>query len=232
MSFTESILGGILHEASLVGQLVLLILLIMSVASWFVIILKMMTLSRMQRQVIKDLDAFQDSRDMGQAMQSISRSSSSGIYRIAQKAVRELKRIEATKLDNRVKARLAKDNMRRALRQGINDELSAMDSKMSFLGTCANASPYLGLFGTVWGIMQSFKAIGAMKTAAITAVAPGMSEALLTTVFGLAVAIPATIFYNAIQGMIVRVETELVNFAGAFLNRIQREMPWLVTGED
>ena len=100
MSFTESILGGILHEASLVGQLVLLILLIMSVASWFVIILKMMTLSRMQRQVIKDLDAFQDSRDMGQAMQSISRSSSSGIYRIAQKAVRELKRIEATKLDN------------------------------------------------------------------------------------------------------------------------------------
>lgn len=225
-------LGSIIGEASLVGMAVLLILFLMSMGSWFVIIFKTMNLARARKRIEAEQRAFVEARDMASAMSALGRDNASSLYRIAQSAVRELKRIEASKIDVKIKARLAKDNMRRALRQGVASEMTAMDSYMSFLGTCANATPYIGLLGTVWGIIVAFRSIAALKTAAITAVAPGMAEALVATAFGLAVAIPSTIAYNAIQGMLSRIETELVNFAGVFLNRIQREMPWIAAEKD
>lgn len=224
----DGFLGGILGEASLVGTAVLLILFLMSVGSWFVIIFKTLTLTRARRRIEEEQRAFMDARDMASAMAALGRDNSSSLYRIAHNAVRELKRIEATKIDVKLKARLAKDNMRRALRQAVASEMTGMDSQMPFLGTCANATPYIGLLGTVWGIIVAFRGIATLKTAAISAVAPGMAEALVATAFGLAVAIPSTIAYNAIQGLLSKIETELVNFAGVFLNRIQREMPWIV----
>lgn len=228
----DGFLGGILGGASLVGLTVLFVLVLMSLGSWYVIILKFMTLNRAKRTILAEQRAFQDARDMASAMHALGKDSSSSLYRIAHNAVRELKRIEASKADVKVKARLAKDNMRRALRQAVASEMSAMDSQMSFLGTCANATPYIGLLGTVWGIIVAFRSIATLKTAAISAVAPGMAEALIATAFGLAVAIPSTIAYNAIQGLLSKIETELVNFAGIFLNRIQREMPWIVAESD
>jgi len=228
----DGFLGGILGGASLVGLTVLFVLVLMSLGSWYVIILKLMTLNRAKRAILAEQRAFQDARDMASAMHALGKDSSSSLYRIAHNAVRELKRIEASKAEVKVKARLAKDNMRRALRQAVASEMSAMDSQMSFLGTCANATPYIGLLGTVWGIIVSFQSIATLKTAAISAVAPGMAEALIATAFGLAVAIPSTIAYNAIQGLLSKIETELVNFAGIFLNRIQREMPWIVAESD
>ena len=95
---------------------------------------------------------------------------------------------------------------------------------LSFLATSANTAPFIGLFGTVWGIMNTFHAIGAMKSASLATVAPGISEALIATAMGLLVAIPATIGYNTFHGSLGVLETRLVNFAGMFLNRVQREL--------
>ena len=111
-----------------------------------------------------------------------------------------------------------------ALRQGVDMEMTRLTSSLSFLATSANTAPFIGLFGTVWGIMNTFHAIGAMKSASLATVAPGISEALIATAMGLLVAIPATIGYNTFHGSLGVLETRLVNFAGMFLNRVQREL--------
>lgn len=98
-------------------------------------------------------------------------------------------------------------------------EMTRLTSSLSFLATSANTAPFIGLFGTVWGIMNTFHAIGAMKSASLATVAPGISEALIATAMGLLVAIPATIGYNTFHGSLGVLETRLVNFAGMFLNR-------------
>jgi biopolymer transport protein TolQ len=95
---------------------------------------------------------------------------------------------------------------------------------LSFLATCVNVAPFIGLFGTVWGIMHSFYAIGLMKRATLAAVAPGLAEALITTAIGLAVAIPASIAYNFLTRMLGRIEMALVELAGTFLKRVESEL--------
>ena len=116
------------------------------------------------------------------------------------------------------------ENVRRALRQGVSTEMTRLSSSLSFLATTANTAPFIGLFGTIWGIMHTFHSIGAMKSASLATVAPGISEALIATAFGLAVAIPATVGYNIFVGKLGDLESKLVNFAGMFLNRVHREL--------
>ena len=103
-------------------------------------------------------------------------------------------------------------------------ELARLQRSLSLLATTANTAPFIGLFGTVWGIMSSFHSIGMLKSASLATVAPGISEALVATAIGLAVAVPATIGFNIFMGKLAGVDTLLVNFAGVFLNRVQREL--------
>ncbi len=219
----DSLFWSVLTESSLVIQFVMLLLVVMSLASWSVIFFKFVTLLQAKKMAVADFKTFQDADDLSEAMQSI-KNRNSNIFQIGYMAVRELRKLERAKLDEGVKGKLALDNVRRTLRQGVSSEMSRLGAALPLLSTCANAAPFLGLFGTVWGIMRSFHAIGMMKTAALTVVGPGIAEALTTTVVGLAVAIPAAIAYNAFVGMLGRIETELVNFAGEFLNRMQREL--------
>jgi biopolymer transport protein TolQ len=116
------------------------------------------------------------------------------------------------------------DNVRRALSQGVSSEMSKFRSSLSGLATMANTAPFIGLFGTVWGIMHSFHSIGQMQSASLGTVAPGISEALVATAMGLFVAVPATVGYNMFLGMLDKVEVLLVNFAGVFLNRVHSEV--------
>ena len=116
------------------------------------------------------------------------------------------------------------DNVRRALRQGVASELARLQNSLSFLATTSNTAPFIGLFGTVWGIMHSFHSIGLLKSASLATVAPGISEALVATAIGLGVAIPATVGFNIFMGKLSQIDTLLVNFAGYFLNRVQREL--------
>ncbi|MFN7728650.1 MAG: protein TolQ [Bdellovibrio sp.] len=114
------------------------------------------------------------------------------------------------------------DNLERALRKAIDLEISAMENRLTILATTGSTGPFIGLFGTVWGIMGSFHKIGQSGSASLAVVAPGISEALVATAIGLAAAIPAVVLYNNFVAKIRREETELNNFANDFLNIAKR----------
>ena len=210
----------ILAEATLVAQLVMLVLALMSISSWAMIIHKWITLGSARKKAVLGLARFTNARDLREAVQSLGGDVSSPLYHVAQQGVAEFNRLkEAGSSDD-----VVSDNVRRSLRQGVSESLARLGSSMSFLATVANTAPFIGLLGTVWGIMHSFHQISQLKTASIATVAPGISEALIATAVGLFVAIPATIGYNSFLGAMQRIENELVNFAGVFLNRVQREL--------
>ncbi|MFH1581237.1 MAG: MotA/TolQ/ExbB proton channel family protein [Pseudomonadota bacterium] len=116
------------------------------------------------------------------------------------------------------------DNLKRALRRAINTETTRMTHLVPFLATTGNTTPFIGLFGTVWGIMNSFHGIGLKGSASLAVVAPGISEALIATAAGLAVAIPAVIAFNYFMQKIRIIETELQSFSADFLNIIERDI--------
>jgi biopolymer transport protein TolQ len=116
------------------------------------------------------------------------------------------------------------DNVKRALRRAINTEMTRMTQMVPFLATTGNTTPFIGLFGTVWGIMNSFIGIGQRGTANLAVVAPGISEALVATAAGLAAAIPAVIAFNYFTNKIRTVESELQSFSADFLNIIERDI--------
>jgi biopolymer transport protein TolQ len=116
------------------------------------------------------------------------------------------------------------DNVKRALRRAINTEMTRITQMVPFLATTGNTTPFIGLFGTVWGIMNSFIGIGQRGSANLAVVAPGISEALVATAAGLAAAIPAVIAFNFFMNKIRIIETELISFSADFLNIIERDI--------
>jgi biopolymer transport protein TolQ len=116
------------------------------------------------------------------------------------------------------------DNVKRALRRAINTEMTRITQMVPFLATTGNTTPFIGLFGTVWGIMNSFHGIGQRGSASLAVVAPGISEALIATAAGLAVAIPAVIAFNHFMQKIRVIEAELHSFSADFLNILDRDI--------
>ncbi len=210
----------VLGKATLVAKIVLVILLLMSVGSWSLMIYKFFSLRSARKKVEGGLVRFTDARDLREAVQSLGGDANSPLYHVAQQGVAEFNRLKEAGNSGEVVA----DNVRRSLRQGVSEAMVHLGSSLSFLATAANTAPFIGLLGTVWGIMYSFHTIGQEKSASLAVVAPGISEALIATAIGLFVAIPATVGYNMFLGMISTIEAELVNFAGVFLNRVQREL--------
>jgi biopolymer transport protein TolQ len=143
----------------------------------------------------------------------------SPLYGITRRAVREFNRINKTGDAEK----LLNDNVRRALRYGIDEEMARLKSSLAMLATTANTAPFIGLFGTVWGIMNSFTAIASMKSVSLATVAPGIAEALIATAIGLFVAIPATCGYNIFRAKLLSIEGVCITFAGQILNRMQHE---------
>ena len=222
---------GMLANATLVVKLVLLLLVSMSVVSWTIIFYKAMNLKRASKQALKDMESFEDAESLTMGMALLRKEDRSRCHAIGIEGMRELKRLEGTRQSPSLKLKTGMDTLHRALRQGVNREANDLSAGLPFLATCGNAAPFIGLFGTVWGIMNAFHSIGIEQSAALATVAPGISEALVATAIGLAVAIPASIAYNFFQGVMGRIESEFDAFAGIFLNRVQREMP-MITAED
>ena len=210
----------VILKATPVAKVVLGILCAMSVISWTLIIYKFFSLSSARRKAERGVRRFTDASDLREAVSFLSGDTSSPVYHVAQQGVAEFNRLREAGNSEDVVA----DNVRRALRQGVSESMTGLNASLSFLATTANTAPFIGLFGTVWGIMHSFHQIGMKKTAAIATVAPGISEALIATALGLFVAIPATMGYNMFLSTLATIEAELVNFAGVFLNRVQREV--------
>jgi biopolymer transport protein TolQ len=217
---------GMMLGATLGVQAVLALLVLMSLWSWTIIFTKVILYKRTRRQVTEGYTLFNDAADLSEGLQAVSRNGNTALSRVGLLAVGEFRKLEKAEVDRERKRMLVKDTLRRVLRQGVNEEMRRLSSSLSFLATCANAAPFIGLFGTVWGIMNAFHSIGLSQSAALATVAPGISEALVTTAIGLVVAIPATIAYNYLLSLLGEVETELVNYAGAFLNRVEREVSW------
>lgn len=111
----------------------------------------------------------------------------------------------------------------RSLQLGISEEISKLENNMNWLATIASVSPFIGLFGTVWGIIDAFQGLGTAGSASLRAVAPGISEALVTTAIGLAAAIPAAIFYNLFGSRIKELGTRMEDFAIEFQNMVERD---------
>lgn len=210
----------VIAKATIVAKFVLLVLCIMSVTSWTMIIYKFFSLSAARRKTLEGIRRFTEARDLREAVNHLAGDADSPVYHVAQQGVAEFNRLREAGNSEGVAA----DNVRRSLRQGVSEAMNRLNSSLSFLATTANTAPFIGLFGTVWGIMHSFHQIGLKKTAAIATVAPGISEALIATALGLFVAIPATMGYNMFLNALATIEAELVNFAGVFLNRVQREI--------
>jgi biopolymer transport protein TolQ len=214
-------------QSSFFIQLIMLVLLVMSVSCWTIIIFKTVSYRRFRSLIQDQIENFERATDLAEAMKASRQSAQSPLYVIGLAALKEIQKLEQSQLSSSVKFRIAEDNVRRVLRQGVSSHLKRLSSSLPFLAICANSSLLIGLLGTVWGIMNSFHSIGVQRGATLATVAPGISEALITTAFGLVVAIPATIFYNILWERLNSIQSDLIDFAGSFLNRAQRELPWM-----
>ncbi len=222
----------IIASAGLMVQLVLLILLFFSVTSWGIMFIKFRYIRKAIKESDRFIEYFWKSRDLAGAFTKAKQLKGSPVARIFRIGYLELKRIqsqeEAKSKDSdsaslKIRSRGA-DNVKRALRRAINTEITQMTQMVPFLATTGNTTPFIGLFGTVWGIMNSFHGIGLSGSASLAVVAPGISEALIATAAGLAVAIPAVIAFNHFMQKIKVIESDLVSFEADFLNIIERDI--------
>lgn len=206
-------------QATLVSKCVLVLLLFMSLASWAYMAGKWFVLRSAKARIKQGALLFEEAGELETALPVLEKDTGSPLVGIAVRAVREFNRINATGDADR----LIDNNVRRALHQGIDEEMSNLKSSLALLATAANTAPFIGLFGTVWGIMHSFQAIAAMKSVSLATVAPGIAEALIATAVGLFVAIPATCGYNVFKARLSGIQGDCINFAGMLLNRLQHE---------
>jgi biopolymer transport protein TolQ len=227
----ESDILSLLMGATLAVKLVMLFLACMSLWSWTIIFFKFFSIGSARKKVMAGYEAFMDAGDLTSGLKGLGDKENSPLSRVSSLAVKEFRLLEKADVNRERKRLLVKDTLRRVLKQGITREMRVLTRNLPFLATCANAAPFIGLFGTVWGIMHSFHSIGLAQSAALATVAPGISEALIATAIGLLVAIPATIFYNYFLGKLNEVESGMVDFAGAFLNRAEREIAWASKGD-
>ena len=215
----------LISHASAVVQVVMAILASVSFMSWFYIFRKWFTVRDANARTDQFERDFWSGGDLNALYQSAvhDRNNTGAMERIFEAGFREFTKLRGQK---NLDPKDVIDGSRRAMRATYQREIDDVESHLAFLASVGSVSPYVGLFGTVWGIMHAFHSIGLSQSAALATVAPGISEALVTTAIGLVVAIPATIAYNYLLAELGEVETEMVNFAGSFLNRIEREVSW------
>ncbi|MCJ8500538.1 protein TolQ [Desulfatitalea alkaliphila] len=223
-------------SAGLMVQLVLFLLLFFSVASWTIIFIKWRTLNRALRESAVFTDYFWKSRDLAGVYAKAKQLAGCPVARIFRVGYVELKKLsqsgggpsagEAHKSRDTEGQRVSRaaDGVDRAMRRAISSETIRLSQMVPFLATTGNTTPFIGLFGTVWGIMNSFHMIGLRGSASLAAVAPGISEALVATAAGLAAAIPAVIAFNHFMNKIRIIESELVSFSSDFVGIIERDL--------
>jgi biopolymer transport protein TolQ len=223
-------------NAGLMVQFVLLLLLFFSITSWAIILIKYRYIMKAFRESARFTDFFWKSRDLSNAFLKAKQLGSSPVARVFRVGYLELKKLSKSGLpisqSQSTEAETSSlssmftgtDNVKRALRRAINTEMTKMSQMVPFLATTGNTAPFIGLFGTVWGIMNSFHGIGLKGSASLAVVAPGISEALVATAVGLAVAIPAVIAFNYFTQKIRVIESELQSFAADFLNIVERDI--------
>jgi len=213
----------LLLNASWVVKAVVLILVGMSLASWTAIFSKLVRLRQVKSMNEEFNKAFWSDASLNDlyAVALRNAKSTGPMERIFASGMREFQKLKERRVTD-VAALL--DGARRAMRASYQRELDAVESNLPFLGTVGSVAPYIGLFGTVWGIMHAFTGLASLEQVTLATVAPGIAEALVATAIGLFAAIPAVIFYNRFAHDIDRVANRLETFIEEFSNILQRNL--------
>jgi biopolymer transport protein TolQ len=213
-----SIVTLVLH-ASFVVQVVMAGLLFMSLSSWTVIFGKLFGLKRVRGRNDDFEREFWSGKNLADLHSAAgNKVDTAPMERIFASGMREFLKLRERRLD----AGAQLDGARRAMRASFQRELDTIESHLSFLGTVGSISPYIGLFGTVWGIMHAFVGLSNLQQVTLATVAPGIAEALVATAIGLFAAIPAVIAYNRFARDIDRIAIQLETFIEEFSNILQR----------
>ncbi|MBK1734706.1 protein TolQ [Halorhodospira abdelmalekii] len=210
-------------DASLLVQAVMLILLLASVASWALIFYKRHTLKRAEQGAIRFEEEFWAGGNLAEIYRRVGQEgdgeSSAGLERIFRAGFQEFSRMR--KQSSAPPAAVV-EAAHRAMRVSVSREIDGAESYLQFLATVGSVSPYIGLFGTVWGIMNSFRALAGQQQATLATVAPGIAEALIATALGLFAAIPAVIAYNHYANRAERLANRYETFVEEFTSILER----------
>ena len=207
--------------ASVVVQLVLLILLLFSIFSWAIILFKRNSLKTAARQSKRFLIVFRKSKNLLEVNEAAKKFKASPLAILFQAGFKDL----AYHTKSNPKPTITSSNLEsinRALIKASNKEVTKMERMMNFLATTGSVTPFIGLFGTVWGIMNAFRELSIEEMNTLQAVAPGIAEALIATALGLFAAIPAVIAYNHYLHKIKEIITEMEDFSIEFLSITER----------
>lgn len=214
---------GLIASASIVVQLVMLILLAASVFSWIVIFQRIRVLKEAKRISSAFEDSFWSGIDLSQLYQKLTQEGRkvAGMENIFISGIKEFTRLRKS---HDVMPDAIMDGVQRAMRVALYREEEKLDKHLPFLATVGSTSPYIGLFGTVWGIMHSFIGLAEVQQATLATVAPGIAEALIATAIGLAAAIPAVIAYNRFSTSAESLGASYENFADEFTSILHRKV--------
>jgi len=215
--------------SGLVVQLVLYLLILFSVFSWGIIFYKLRQVRVARRQSARFLELFWETKNLTTIHTTSQELKQSPVAQVFRAGYQELVRLTRTKrqttgseggLDTTELVGVA--NVERAMKRAANQEITRLERALTFLATTASATPFIGLFGTGWGIMNAFRGLSVTHSSSIQAVAPGIAEALIATATGLVAAIPAVIAYNYFARQIRVLSAEMENFSSEFLNIAER----------
>ena len=211
---------GLFLQASLVVKLVMILLLAASVVSWAFIVQRTRALNSAKATLLQFEEQFWSGTDLNKLFQELSAQARvSGIHSIFVAGFREFVRLRKSEAQGDIVV----EGSSRAMRVALSREVDSLESKLPFLATVGSISPYIGLFGTVWGIMNAFIALGQVQQATLAMVAPGIAEALIATAIGLFAASPAVIAYNRFSHQVEKIENGYINFMEEFAAILQRQ---------
>jgi biopolymer transport protein TolQ len=213
---------SLIADAGPLVKFILLLLFAASILCWAVIFLKLRLLRGARTENRTFLDLFWNSRNLEEVAGRLGEFPSSPVAKVFHAGYLELRKLpqDESSLDGGPEVA----NLTRALNRAHSQEVEEFEKYVDWLASTASAAPFVGLFGTVWGIMSSFQNIGAMGSASLAVVAPGISEALIATAMGLAAAIPAAIAYNILVNRTRKISLEMESFSQEFLNMVQRSL--------
>lgn len=229
-------------SAGPVVKAVMLLLLFFSITSWAIIFIKYKYIRKAYRDSVDFTEIFWQCRNLADAFTKAKVLKTSPVARVFITGYMEVKKFDASVSENSAAAKAASgltratveprplpsynvmSSVQRALKRAISSEIRRLSQLTTFLATAGNTAPFIGLFGTVWGILNTFQGIGMSKSASLAVVAPGIAEALVATAAGLCVAIPAVIAYNYFTDRIRVLDSELQSFVADLLNIIERDL--------
>jgi len=207
-------ISGLIETSGLVAKAVLIILLIFSLGSWTIIFMKWGLFRRARAQSNRFMRMFRKSERLNDVAAVVEQFKPSPLVAVFEGAYDELRKQASFPI--RVVS------LQRATQIAASEELTRLESRLSWLATCGVVSPFIGLFGTVWGIIDAFHGLGTAGSATLRAVAPGISEALITTAAGLAAAIPAVIGYNVFMQNLREFGARMDDFGLELVNEVER----------